>query len=92
MQTNHRSESALRKQRGVHADRPRLAPASRSCARCERLKPLEDFNIDKRHGRSRSWCKACRAEANREWKQRNRAAYLEGKRRYRESLKAREAA
>jgi hypothetical protein len=67
-----------------HADE--RAQGVQSCARCRQLKPLDAFGIDKRNGRPRSWCKACQAEANREWKERNRAAYLEGKRRYRDAV------
>lgn len=57
-----------------------------SCSRCRQIKPIDAFGIDKRNGRPRSWCKACQAAANREWKVANRDAYLEGKRRYRAKL------
>lgn len=77
MELNHRSQSARRRQPGVHRDRPRAAQstAPRRCARCTQTKPISEFRRDSR-GFWRSWCNPCQLAATREWKARHRDELL----------------
>lgn len=78
----------------VGEERSRLAPASKRCCRCGVEKPADQFGRFSRHVDGlESRCKACRIEAQREWRERNRPRVRELNHRWyeknREELRAR---
>ena len=44
---------------------------TRRCSRCKQDKPESEFCFDKRRQNYRSWCKTCRAEYNKTWRDAN---------------------